>query len=239
MHGALTTVTFFRYAGWSKVWGMSQMALAKGRIGKVDGLRFWKLLGSGRGFSLKPDFSAYAFLAVWDGEAQAKAFFEGPAFAPFVGQTEERWTVWLDPYRAHGKWSDVSPFDCPPPGEVRDPEGPIAVLTRASIRRSKVARFWGEAPVVGKAIFEDMPGMLFAAGVGELPAVEQGTFSIWESANAMRQVYRDAQHRRAIELTQEVDWYTEELFARFAPLRSEGTWKGSDPLESSPTSLQN
>lgn len=36
--------------------------------------------------------------------------------------------------------------------------------------------------------------------------------------------------KKAIELTRQLDWYSEELFARFQPYKSVGTWNGVEPL---------
>jgi hypothetical protein len=42
------------------------MGSARAELARVAGMRFWKLLGTGKGngFSLRPDFSRYGLLAV-------------------------------------------------------------------------------------------------------------------------------------------------------------------------------
>ncbi len=44
------------------------MGIANSSLAKIEGLQFYKLLGTGggAGFSLTPDFGTYAFLGVWD-----------------------------------------------------------------------------------------------------------------------------------------------------------------------------
>ena len=71
----LTTITFFKFHK-NKFWAFSQMALLPRKIKKIEGLRFFKLMGTGggNGFSLKPDFSTYAFLGVWESEIAAENF---------------------------------------------------------------------------------------------------------------------------------------------------------------------
>jgi len=54
----------------------------------------------------------------------------------------------------------------------------------------------------------------------------QGTFSLWESASAVRDfAYRGQAHQKAIADTARYKWYSEELFARFALLDKRGLIK--------------
>jgi hypothetical protein len=68
------------------------------------------------------------------------------------------------------------------------------------------------------------PGLRFAIGIGEAPIGFQGTFSIWESAQALTEfAYRRAAHAAAIHRTTEEGWYAEALFARFGVIDTTGT----------------
>ena len=61
------------------------------------------------------------------------------------------------------------------------------------------------------------PGLVAAIGIGEAPIGLQGTFSLWESSAAIREfAYKGAAHQKAIADTATYNWYSEELFARFA-----------------------
>lgn len=223
-------MTFFRYRGVQKLWSFSQMGLAPRRIGGSPGLNFWKLMGSGAGtgFSLRPDFSAYAFLGVWEDIAAANTFFtESPVMDGFVRHSAEQWTVFMRAIKARGTWNGVEPFE---PVPATEETSALAVITRASIRRGKAMTFWRDVPEVSRS-FDGAEGLLFSKGVGELPGVEQATFSVWRDLDAMRAyAYQGESHREVIRKTREIGWYSEDMFARLQPFASTGTWDGRDPL---------
>src|SRR6056300_1949077 len=63
----VTSLTLFTFKK-NKFWAFQQMGTAPKKMKQVRGLQFFKFLGTGggQGFSLRPDFSTYAFLGVWN-----------------------------------------------------------------------------------------------------------------------------------------------------------------------------
>ena len=198
---------------------------------RTPGLRFARLLGSakGRSMSLSADLSRWALFAVWeDDDALDRFLADAPAARHWRRHGVESWTVRLEPLASHGAWGGVEPL-----GRRHAPTtdvGPLAVLTRATVRARRWRRFYRAAALTDAAL-HDAPGLLAAVGVGERPVGRQATFSLWTSATDVAAfAYRDADHVEVIRRTRDEAWYAEELFARFRPYRSEGTWDGVDPL---------
>ncbi len=227
----IVTVSFFRYRGWrSRWWALQQMGRAPRELEQTPGLDFVKMLGSGggNGFSIWPNFGVYGLLGVWEHEAAARCFMaSNDQFAAFRATSAEHWTVFLRTVMVHGEWEGRCPFSVTRPS---DPSAPVAVLTRATIRPGQLWRFWRFVPQVGRSI-DDKPGLLFSIGVGELPLIQQATFSLWRDSEMMKNfAYRSRFHREVIKRTREYGWYSEELFARFQPYATEGAWQNGDPL---------
>ncbi len=225
----VVTLTCFRFMGWRhQLWGMSQMQLSLAPLRKVSGLSFFRMLGTGRRFHYFPDFSVYCLLAVWDDEAAARHFFaHHPHFQAFTERSHEHWTLYLQSYQAHGQWSGEQPFasTAPPP----EPNQPVAVLTRATINPRRLRAFWRQALRLNRQ-FTQHTDCWLSLGVGEWPVVQQATFSLWKDADSMKQfAYRSDLHRQAVRHTRQHGWFTEDLFARFVPVGSEGSWGGKDP----------
>ena len=228
-----TTLTLFTLRPGQRYWGLTQMGTSPRVLKKLAGLRFFQLLGSGaaNGFGFLPNLDRYGLLAVWDTEAAADQFFGAhPLWATYVRRSRETWQLALAPLRAHGLWDGSNPFDYQTIGSSEKDQGPVAVLTRASIRLRRAPRFWRYVEPTSRAL-TGAEGLRLAIGLGELPLVRQATVSVWDSVAAMQHyAYRDVRHREVIQLTRREGWYSEELFARFRVLRSEGTVDGMNPL---------
>ena len=201
------------------------MQRAHQRLTDVPGLEFYRLLGSGggNGFSLRPNLGVYAWVGEWRRPVDADRFFaDHPWFADVRERTAHRITFRLEATMAHGKWGGSLPFR--PRPAAYDPAAPVAVITRATIRPTKLADFWRYVPRTSASV-DDHPARLLSLGVGEYPVFMQATFSVWESGRAMTDfAYASQHHREAVRLTRERDWYREELFSRFRILHVEGAW---------------
>ena len=127
--------------------------------------------------------------------------------------------VILKPISSHGFWSSKQPFSV----DKFEWNGKIAAVTRARIVWRKNLIFWRAVPPVTESLHQS-PGLLNAIGIGEAPIGLQGTFSLWESAQALRDfAYKGAAHTQVIADTKKYQWYSEELFARFAVLELRGS----------------
>lgn len=233
--GRYVTLSFFRYAGRERVWGMRQMAEMRRPLQSVPGLGFFKLLGTGggTGYSVWPDLGTYGLLGAWESRAHAEAFHAShPAHRAFLQHGEEVYTLHLKPMLSRGAWSGIDPFVADGPVD----QGPLAVLTRATIKARYVIPFWSRVAGVARSL-EGREGLLFTKGVGELPWVEQATFSVWRSEQDMMAFAygRGQAHTEAVARTRQARGFSEELYARFRVVGTEGTWKGGDPVRGLPS----
>jgi heme-degrading monooxygenase HmoA len=214
------------------MWAFAQMQFAHFFIKKSQGLIFYKLMGSGRdiGFSLFPDWEVYAFLGVWEDEQAANNFFKhSEIYKRYQEMSSEQWTVFMKPMQTKGFWSGGNPFT---PSSDLDANNPlIAVITRATIKTNKLLKFWRFVPISQMPIQRGCQGLIYTKGVGEVPVIQMATFSVWESFDSLKQyAYNSVEHREAIKKTQQIDWYKEEMFTRFQPFQTIGTWEGKDLL---------
>lgn len=226
MNPNVVTFTLLRFEKLShKWWAFAQMGRSKELFQNIDGLTFSKMVGSGagNGFSIFPNFGVYALLAVWENEAKADAFFnKHPTFQSFKAKTSEICHFFNKTAMTHGTWDAKAPFVI---NSDLSNDLPLAVLTRATIKWRYLVYFWKFVPRTSRSVY-DYAGRLFSIGIGELPLIQQATFSLWENAKKMTDfAYKSKFHSEVVQKTRKLGWYQEELFARFHPYRVEGAWK--------------
>lgn len=224
------SLSFYRFSGVKeRLWAFAQMGLARRGMAGTPDIGFWKLCGSGtgEGFTPIPNTAVYAILATWPDSAIARARVEtATVFARYRARASEAWSVFLTPTSSRGQWSGVEPFQ-----EAEDaPTGPLAALTRATVKPGIVRRFWGRVPNISQMIGAD-PNVAFKIGIGEVPLLHQVTFSIWPDEQAMAAFARTGPHAEAIRAVRTEGWFREELYARFTVQSDMGSWHGSSPLD--------
>lgn len=223
----IVTLTIARYPGWAIPIAFMAMVLFRIPLFFRKKLLFWRLMGSGKNgtFDKTPDLKQWAIMGVFDGKSATqfdKMFNHETILQHAYGTFIAGWlklfcleshTFLLEPIESHGIWNGRKVFgDLPKNSEY---EGQIAVMTRATIRFSKLNRFWAHVPEAAMEM-ANAEGFIKSYGVGEWPWIKQATFSIWENKAAMRKfAYQSPYHKEVIRKTHAENWYSEEMFTRF------------------------
>ncbi len=215
----LISLTYFQ--GFRVLFGWLSMPLFNIYLFFRHPTSFIKLMGTGKNgtFDVKPDFNMWATLSTWDDLDQMQNFIENDfisRYNRFFGKTDLQ--IIAKTYTTHGLWDAQTPFKATA-GTPPNVDSRIGVLTRASIRPSKVFSFWRNVPAVAVDLSQT-PGLLKSIGIGEVPFFKQATFSIWENETAMKAfAYKQKEHSEVIRKTRKENWYSEDLFARFEILQ--------------------
>lgn len=225
----VVSLSFYRFGSLpARLWAFAMMGLARLPMARVPDIGFWKLCGSGsgEGFTPVPNTAVYAILATWpDLETAQNRTASARIFQRYAAKTSEAWTVFLTTQSARGEWAHETPFIVSNSAD----SGPLAVLTRATIKPSRALRFWKRVPNISQVIGKD-PNVAFKIGIGEVPGLHQVTFSIWPDALKMANFARTGHHADAIKAVRDEGWFKEELYARFRVVADRGSWNGTSPI---------
>lgn len=203
-------VFIVKYNKWLAFAGFLSMAVFHIPLFLNKKVTFYKLMGSGKNgtFDIVPDFKQWAILTYSSTDELPffiKNYFK--LFKPIIKVLK------LKPVCGHGFWDKKQPFGNLPKNEPV--EGKMAVLTRATIRLSKLKSFWKNVPAVAQTMSE-ADGFITSYGIGEIPFIKQATLSIWENELAMKQfAYKMQAHKEVVAKTRKEDWYSEDMFVRF------------------------
>ena len=209
------TVIYFWKIKPSKVgFALLRMALDRGALRGIKGVRFAKMLGTGKGETFTPrdaDANRWGALIVIDG-ANLEMLDNSKLINRWRANSISEVRYLLDPISSHGLWAKVNPFAY----STSQTDGEVIAITRARIKWFQNFRFWRAVPPVTQSLHSS-PGLINTIGIGEAPIGLQGTFSHWRTGADLRNfAYKGAAHQDAIAATERHQWYAEELFARFA-----------------------
>jgi hypothetical protein len=215
---------FWRIEKRSILWAIARMALDRISLWRMSGVTFWKLLGTGKGETFTPrdaDALRWGLLIVIDPN-QISELEDSALLERWRTKATSEYVVDLAPISIHGEWSGKKPF-AHLPHSPANWQGAVVAITRARIKWRKHLIFWRSVPPVTTSL-HNSPGLKAAIGIGEAPLGLQGTFSVWESGEAVRNfAYRGEAHKAAIAATHRENWYAEEMFARFAVTKELGS----------------
>ncbi len=219
----VVTFHLWRVRGRALARAAGQIAIDRWALRRQPAVQFARLLGTATGFRPRDaDPTRWAMVAAWPDEAAARSFESGALVRRWDRIAAESWRAWLAPIASRGRWSGREPFTV----STVAADGPVAALTRARLHPLRTRRFRRAVPPVAAGLSKQ-DGLRLAIGVGEWPVGLQGTFSLWDSAEALRAfAYANPAHREAIRRTPTERWYAEELFTRFHVLHTAGTVDG-------------
>jgi hypothetical protein len=218
----ITVIYFWKITRVNIPFALFRMAIDRTLLRRTKGVTFAKMLGCGKGETFTPsdaDPTRWGCLVVIP-ESQLAQLDSSSNIRAWRKWAVSEFRVVLDPIAATGMWSKHKPFE---PSVAANFQGQVVAITRARIKASQTMRFFKSVPPV-TASLHSSPGLISTIGIGEAPIGLQGTFSLWESMQAIKDfAYKGAAHQKAIAQTSEFDWYAEELFARFAVREIRGT----------------
>jgi spheroidene monooxygenase len=204
--------------------GVWRLVTGRWRTRAIQGATFVKVLGSGRGggFVPVPSPTHLGLFVSFTDDAAADVFLSSRLLDGYRAVAAELLTMKLRAFSSKGEWSGRVPLST----TAREPEvGPIASLTRASIRPAKAVSFWVHA-APSQVSLESAKGCLVSAGLGEAPFFRQATLTVWENMSAMHAFARNGAHLEAIKRARTEHHFSEDLFARFVPTEINGSWQG-------------
>jgi hypothetical protein len=210
-------------------WGWLRLVAGASAYKDVPGLTMAKVMGSGHGggFGLRPSPTHQGLIFTFSHLDFARAFLDSDAVKAYRHRARECWTGVMAVQSGRGHWDKQAWVASSPEslGDSAAPQGPLAVLTRASILPTKTMAFWRYAPAA-QAELKHSPGCLLAMGLGEVPLVRQCTFSLWQDTAAMLAYAQQGAHQVASAAAYKHQFFSESMFVRMQVLQMAGVWQG-------------
>jgi heme-degrading monooxygenase HmoA len=173
----------------------------------------------------KPTAAEVGLIASWESDEDLDRFLADRALA---GPFASGWHVRMRPVRVFGAWPAMPGL--PEQATPVDDDEPVVVLTLGRPRATRLHSFLPTS-ARAEAALEGAPGLLAATGLAHPPRLVS-TFSVWESAAAMRAYAHDAAgpHTAAVDADRAAPFHHESAFIRLRPYATAGLWSGHDPL---------